>query len=108
MNETLEHSHAHGNDAPAPGTLIDPVCGMTVKPDSVHVFEHAGQTCRSCSAKCLAKFAAEPQGYLQAPAEPYAATVATAGTICTCPMHSEICQPTPCTCPKCDMTPCPN
>jgi Cu+-exporting ATPase len=106
MNETLEHSHAHGNDAPAPETLIDPVCGMTVKPDSVHVVEHAGQTYHFCSAKCRAKFEAEPQRYLQAAAEPAAAaaTVATAGTIYTCPMHPEIRQPAPGNCPKCGMT----
>jgi Cu+-exporting ATPase len=93
MNETLEHSHAHGNDAPAPETLIDPVCGMTVKPDSV------------CSAKCLAKFEAEPQRYLHAarrnrrrrPAAPRA-------TEYTCPMHPEVRQIGPGTCPKCGMT----
>ncbi|MBK9348952.1 MAG: heavy metal translocating P-type ATPase [Sulfuritalea sp.] len=87
-------------------TLIDPVCGMTVKPDSVHVIERAGQTYRFCSAKCLAKFEAEPQRYLQAAAEPAAAaaTVATAGTIYTCPMHPEIRQPAPGNCPKCGMT----
>ncbi len=107
MNETLEHSHAHGNDAPAPETLIDPVCGMTVKPDSVHVVEHAGQTYHFCSAKCRAKFEAEPQRYLQAAAEPaavVAVAVATEGTIYTCPMHPEIRQPAPGNCPKCGMT----
>jgi Cu+-exporting ATPase len=93
MNEAHEHLHAHGNSVPAAsGTMIDPVCGMTVKPDSDHVFEHAGQTYRFCSAKCQAKFAAEPQRYLQAATEP-AATVAIAGTIYTCPMHPEIRQP---------------
>ena len=55
MNETLEHSHAHGNDAPAPETLIDPVCGMTVKPDSVHVVEHAGQTYHFCKENGVKK-----------------------------------------------------
>ena len=91
----------------ADDAMIDPVCGMTVKPDSVHVFEHAGQTYRFCSAKCRAKFAAEPQRYLQAAAEPAAeppaATVATAGTTYTCPMHPDIRQPTPGNCPKCGM-----
>jgi Cu+-exporting ATPase len=87
--------------------IIDPVCGMTVKPDSVHVFEHAGQTYHFCSAKCRAKFEAEPQRYLQAAAEPAAVVAvagATAGTIYTCPMHPEIRQPTPGNCPKCGMT----
>jgi Cu+-exporting ATPase len=105
MNATHEHSHAHGNSSPAAsGAMIDPVCGMTVKPDSVHVFEHAGQIYRFCSAKCQAKFAAEPQRYLQAAAEPVAAAIVVAGTIYTCPMHPEIRQPTPGNCPKCGMT----
>ena len=87
--------------------IIDPVCGMTVKPDSVHVVEHAGQTYHFCSAKCRAKFEAEPQRYLQAAAEPaavVAVAVATEGTIYTCPMHPEIRQPAPGNCPKCGMT----
>ena len=88
----------------ADDAMIDPVCGMTVRPDSVHVYEHAGQTYRFCSAKCRAKFAAEPQRYLHAAAEPAAAPVAAAGTIYICPMHPEIRQPTPGNCPKCGMT----
>jgi Cu+-exporting ATPase len=84
-------------------TMIDPVCGMTVKPDSAHRFEYNGRHYRFCSAKCQTKFAAEPQRYLQAAAEP-AAAIATAGTIYTCPMHPEIRQPTPGNCPKCGMS----
>ncbi|MCM2287437.1 MAG: heavy metal translocating P-type ATPase [Sulfuritalea sp.] len=83
--------------------MIDPVCGMTVKPDSVHVIEHAGQTYHFCSAKCLDKFAAEPQRYLQAASEPPPAGVVE-GTMYTCPMHPEIRQPTPGNCPKCGMS----
>ncbi|MBK8120952.1 MAG: heavy metal translocating P-type ATPase [Sulfuritalea sp.] len=103
--EHANHSvaeHSHGHPAIASVADKDPVCGMTVKPDSDHVVEHAGQTYRFCSAKCRANFAAEPQRYLQA-AEP-AATIAPAGTIYTCPMHPEIRQPTPGNCPKCGMT----
>ncbi len=88
----------------ADDAMIDPVCGMTVRPDSVHLIEHAGQTYHFCSAKCLAKFAAEPQRYLQAAAEPAAAAIVVAGTVYTCPMHPEIRQPTPGNCPKCGMS----
>ena len=105
MNAAHERSHVHGKAAPATaGAMTDPVCGMTVKPDSVHVIEHAGQTYHFCSAKCRAKFEAEPQRYLQAAGAPPAATVAVEGTIYTCPMHPEIRQPTPGNCPKCGMT----
>ena len=76
---------------------------MTVKRDSVHGFDYAGRHYRFCSAKCLAKFEAEPQRYLQAAAEPAAAATVD-GTIYTCPMHPEIRQPTPGNCPRCGMT----
>ena len=104
MNPAHEHSHTHGNGAPAAsGTVIDPVCGMAVKPESMHRFEYKGQHYRFCSAKCLAKFEADPQGYLQAASEPPPAQ-AVDGTIYTCPMHPEIRQPTPGNCPKCGMS----
>jgi Cu+-exporting ATPase len=100
----MNHSHTHGNGAPAAsGTVIDPVCGMAVKPESMHRFEYKGQHYRFCSAKCLAKFEADPQGYLQAASEPPPAQ-AVDGTIYTCPMHPEIRQPTPGNCPKCGMS----
>ena len=53
---------------------IDPVCGMTVKPESPHRFEYRGVEYRFCSAKCLAKFQASPETYLKPrPAEPQVA-----------------------------------
>ena len=42
----------------------DPVCGMTVKPDSPHVHAHEGFEYRFCSAGCKTKFAADPERYL--------------------------------------------
>ena len=100
------HSYAeysHGHPAIVSAADKDPVCGMTVKPDSVHGLDYAGRHYRFCSAKCLAKFEAEPQRYLQAAAEPAAAATED-GTIYTCPMHPEIRQPTPGNCPRCGMT----
>jgi len=88
----------------ASGAMVDPVCGMSVKPDSVHGFEYAGHHYRFCSAKCLAKFEAEPQRYLQAASEPAAAAMVAARTIYTCPMHPEVRQIGPGNCPKCGMT----
>ncbi|MDT3736804.1 MAG: heavy metal translocating P-type ATPase [Denitratisoma sp.] len=87
---------------PEPAADKDPVCGMTVKPDSPHATVHAGHTIRFCSAKCLAKFEAEPQRYL-APA-PAPAQAAAPGAEYTCPMHPEVRQIGPGTCPKCGMT----
>ncbi len=79
---------------------IDPVCGMTVKPESPHRHEFRGTEYRFCSAKCLAKFQASPETYLAPrPAEP----PARPGVMYTCPMHPEIRQPAPGSCPKCGM-----
>src|SRR3989338_4195644 len=80
---------------------IDPVCGMTVKPESPHRCEYRSIEYGFCSAKCLAKFQASPADYLEPrPAQPSAAK---SGVMYTCPMHPEIRQPAPGSCPKCGM-----
>ena len=106
MNQTIpapRHDRHHPDSAPEQqspaGTLIDPVCGMTVKPESPHATDRDGVHYRFCSAKCKTKFDAEPARYLDPqPAEP-----AIAGAEYTCPMHPEIRQIGPGTCPKCGM-----
>ncbi len=81
-------------------TVKDPVCGMSVAAATAkHRTSHAGQDYFFCSAGCRAKFEANPAKYLQPPA----AAPATAGTIYTCPMHPEIRQPGPGSCPICGM-----
>jgi Cu+-exporting ATPase len=98
------HSHAHPASVVSAAELKDPVCGMTVTEQSPHHAEHEGRTYYFCSAKCRAKFAAEPARYAQpAPPAPPAVEV-TPGTIYTCPMHPEIRQDHPGNCPKCGMT----
>jgi len=96
-------SHDH-DSSEAAEPLSDPVCGMTVTQDSPHSAEHDGQRYFFCAAKCRAKFVADPARYLsgdegrredEAPTPP--------GTIYTCPMHPEIEQDHPGTCPKCGM-----
>ena len=42
----------------------DPVCGMTVKPESPHESILEGVSYRFCSAKCKTKFDADPVRYL--------------------------------------------
>ena len=88
--------------APAAGaTAIDPVCGMTVdagnpKGGSAEV---DGIAYHFCSAKCRERFVADPQRFLQ----PRAPEPVVAGVIYTCPMHPEIRQEGPGTCPICGM-----
>jgi P-type Cu+ transporter len=93
--------HHHGADAAV--TVRDPVCGMTVDPaTSLYRFEHQGQTYHFCSAGCRAKFEADPAKYLDK-AQPATEADVPAGTIYTCPMHPQIRQVGPGTCPICGM-----
>ena len=86
----MEH---HGQGA------IDPVCGMTVDPATAkHRADHKGQSYYFCSAGCRTKFVATPAKYLKKFSEP-----AVAGAIYTCPMHPEIRQVGPGSCPICGM-----
>ncbi len=58
---------------------VDPVCGMTVRPDSPHWLEHGGVRYGFCAAGCRTKFAAAPERYLAARAGAPVAEPATAG-----------------------------
>ena len=66
-----------------------------------HTAVQDGATYYFCSPKCLQKFTAEPLRYLKPAAEP--APPAAPGTIFTCPMHPEIRQVGPGSCPICGM-----
>src|SRR3954468_4377887 len=95
------HSH-HDHSAHAAATVRDPVCGMSVDPaTSKHRFDYRGETYHFCSAGCRTKFAADPASYLEKNSKPKA--VAPEGTIYTCPMHPEIRQVGPGSCPICGM-----
>ncbi len=106
------HSHgsccgAHTSHTPAPTPSAqaekDPVCGMTVDPQTAkHHTIHDGKTYYFCAARCREKFIADPARYLnpeaaapEAPPPP--------GTIYTCPMHPEIRREGPDACPICGM-----
>ena len=94
-------SHKAGAPADTAHQAIDPVCGMTVDPHTTpHKHSHHGHPYYFCSAGCRTKFAANPEKYLgdKAPAEDV-----PEGTIFTCPMHPEIRQVGPGTCPICGM-----
>ena len=89
----------------APGLVIDLVCGMTVDPHTAkHRADHAGHPYYFCSQGCHTKFVAEPLKFLK----PEAATQHDAapvrdGAIYTCPMHPQIRQVGPGSCPICGM-----
>jgi Cu+-exporting ATPase len=88
------------NSAAAP--TVDPVCGMRVDPASTpHHHVRAGTTWHFCSDGCRRKFAADPTHYLQAAGA--SASPAESGGVFTCPMHPEVRQTGPGSCPLCGM-----
>jgi Cu+-exporting ATPase len=100
------HDHGHGHvhhPAPADGKVIDPVCGMTVDPATTpHKTTLKGVEHYFCSAGCVVKFTKDPQRYLDPSSAPPPEQVPE-GTMFTCPMHLEIQQIGPGTCPICGM-----
>ncbi len=94
------HSHAAVaalDDKP----YTDPVCGMKAAANPEKSAVHEGLTYYFCSTGCVAKFTADPMRYLSADRknEP----TGPADAIYTCPMHPEIQQVGPGSCPICGM-----
>ena len=91
--------------------VTDPVCGMQVDPAKAKgSFEHNGTTYHFCGLRCLEKFKADPDGILarglpnRESAKASAPIPAGPGApLYTCPMHPEIRQDHPGSCPKCGM-----
>ena len=115
------HSHTHQSccdgkvDSPivTDKTHTDPVCGMQAAADSNRAVEHSGITYYFCSQHCVKKFRANPQEFVKkhADAQPEINMAANTDTraitnkpaLYTCPMHPEVQQVGPGSCPKCGM-----
>jgi Cu+-exporting ATPase len=90
--------------SPASDPARDPVCGMSVDPaTSPHRHTLGDRTYSFCGARCREKFAADPDKYLKADNGPAKPAAAAPGTIFTCPMHPQIRQIGPGSCPICGM-----
>lgn len=104
------HSHhgettvSHGAMKTAPeGEYVDPVCGMSVAPETAAgKYDFEDKTYYFCSTGCLNKFRQNPASFLEEKKEEKQ-TAEAQGTEYTCPMHPEIVQIGPGTCPKCGM-----
>ena len=128
-DDDMSDSHTEQRSAE---TLHDPVCGMEVKPDTPWKAEYAGQEWYFCSESCRTKFQAEPDRYAkpsdergtggqghvherqhahgqghEQPSKESTCEGDVCGidveTVYTCPMHPEVRQLGPGTCPKCGM-----
>ncbi len=89
---------------------LDPVCGMEVDPSApAATLLHEGTTYLFCSTHCLEKFKSSPDSFTGAvetkPGHSITATIESTLKVntFTCPMHPEIVQDTPGSCPKCGM-----
>jgi len=86
-----------------PEQETDPVCQMKVPADSPYTYQYLGKHFHFCSENCLHRFQTTPQQYLspQTPIED--SGLLDSATQYTCPMHPEVIQNHPGSCPKCGM-----
>lgn len=111
--------------APSTITEIDPVCGMSIDPKTAAAsYDYEGKTYYFCAVRCKERFAADPDSFLQSPSESDLLGAVQADGVMrdathssskseirnphsqiefTCPMHPEIVQIGPGSCPICGM-----
>lgn len=105
------HEHEHHQHGPEcelhakAEQAIDPVCGMTVDPKTAKGGRstHGGHDYFFCNPKCKSKFDADPAKYVQPSAPRAEPTAEDLERMYTCPMHPEIKQKGPGSCPICGM-----
>jgi Cu+-exporting ATPase len=84
--------------------MKDPVCGMTVDPEKAAASkEYRDQTYYFCSDKCRDRFIDDPEGWISGEAKRKEEEEGPKGAIYTCPMHPEVRQEGPGSCPECGM-----
>jgi Cu+-exporting ATPase len=101
----------HSGMNPPSGKAVDPICGMSVDMAAAKggSYEYRGRTYYFCNPRCREKFRNEPEKYLaakpppQRASAPRPATAEAAAGIYTCPMHPEVRQQGPGSCPDCGM-----
>jgi P-type Cu+ transporter len=105
-SDRTEHDHERAG-------LVDPVCGMTVDPNTAAGSQdYDGQTYYFCSAHCVNRFREDPERFLKNSTKPSmmqpavqltSVPPAPKASAYTCPMHPEVRQDQPGSCPKCGM-----
>jgi len=84
----------------------DPVCEMTTGDEEAFTrYEHEEKAYYFCSNNCLAKFKSDPARFTgdTSPSEPREDKGSGGRRTYTCPMHPEVKQEGPGTCPRCGM-----
>jgi len=112
MNKDNKHHYdqtPHPDQGAEDSTLKDSVCGMDVSRDSPYHIDHGKEKIYFCSEHCLKKFEENPSNYLTKQETPAKSEGQKAhapqneADIYTCPMHPEVKQTGPGSCPKCGM-----
>lgn len=100
---TTTHPHAGAMEGPAAGTMVDPVCGMSLDAAGPLRHEHDGTTYVSCRERCRDQFREDPAAYVgggadhgETPPSPPPRPV----RVYTCPLHAEVRASAPGSCPK--------
>ncbi|MDY7560672.1 heavy metal translocating P-type ATPase [Pseudomonas sp. CCC3.2] len=107
--EKNDHGHTHSARV-EDESRCDPVCGMAITSPGSFSENYQGHAYQFCSLNCQKKFRAEPGRYAPEqldsdyPSHTGPATEIQEVTQFTCPMHPEIRQLGPGTCPICGMT----
>jgi P-type Cu+ transporter len=90
--------HGHRLQGATDGALKDPVCGMSVQPDTRHRYPHNGADVLFCSAHCRERFIKDPAAFAPKQDRPI-----SGASMYRCPMHPEVRQSAPVNCPTCGM-----
>jgi len=107
MTNANQHHDHHDNHEPP--SYADPVCGMSTGDENAFTpYEHEGKVYYFCSDNCMSKFKADPGSFTHDHSHSAAGKgdevpVDKTGAAYTCPMHPEILQDKPGSCPKCGM-----
>jgi Cu+-exporting ATPase len=84
----------------------DPVCGMSTDQEGQFIqHKHDGKSYYFCSGHCLTKFKADPEKFTgrEEKAPPAVEHKHDGSRVYTCPMHPEVEEQGPGSCPKCGM-----
>jgi len=111
METGKRQTHDSVPQATSAQTAKDPVCGMTVDPQkAAGSFEYGGQTYFFCSLGCVEKCRTDPERFLTASNTTPIGIQSAArkdpakdSGLYTCPMHPEVRESKPGSCPKCGM-----
>ena len=106
----MDHSHTHSkcqhcSDDSHIHLVTDPVCGMKIDPSTAKggKSSFAGHDYFFCNSKCKIKFDSDPQKYIYPVEMKHAVSDADKNKMYTCPMHPEVRQKGPGSCPLCGM-----